>query len=67
MLRHRRAKIKRDFAMRPPRSLPKRYRLVLRFPGRRAACTQDIGVLKRQTKARLTQLDRQIAELDADS
>lgn len=33
---------------------------------RNRARTQDISVLKRQTKARLTQVDRQIAELDAE-
>jgi transposase len=33
---------------------------------RNRAQTQDIAVLKRQTKARLAQLDRQMAELDAE-
>ena len=33
---------------------------------RNRAQTYDIAVLKRQTKARLTQLDRQIAELDTE-
>lgn len=33
---------------------------------RNRAQTQDIAVLKRQTKARLAQLDRQIAELDTE-
>lgn len=33
---------------------------------RNRAQTQDIAVLKRQTKARLTQVERQIAELDAE-
>ena len=33
---------------------------------RNRAQTQGIAVLKRQTKARLTQAERQIAELDAE-
>ncbi len=33
---------------------------------RNRAQTQDIAILKRQTKARLAQIDRQIAELDAE-
>ena len=33
---------------------------------RNRAQTQDIAILKRQTKARLAQTDRQIAELDAE-